>query len=192
MGHKKRNVDQLVVTRANTRGAYSYRTTALIPATSELAVRRMAARVHLDAFLASGVNRHLYRFVTLCGEGGTFPDDFDGEAHIPNVERPSHRRQCIVCHKRAPLAEFVVLDAKKRKRIGKHGWSCRSCQEAQANRWHRQPQTRIPRPALALYSRVCIDCGRDFETAYANALYCSDTCRWRTKQARHRDRKLVA
>lgn len=50
--------------------------TAYIPDTTDLALRRLSAYEYLDAYLRSGSEKNLSRFVRLVGEGGTFASDF--------------------------------------------------------------------------------------------------------------------
>jgi len=167
-------------------------TMALVPRTEELALRRVAAWSYLEQYRATDSHKALFRFVAICGEGGTFDSDFPASPwHILDHERPMLQRQCIGCHQRQPASAFRIVDPKRRKGRDGHGWLCTRCQVEWEHKLYHAQRPAEPQ-ARAQHTHECADCGGAFRSKYENQLYCSDTCRYRAQKARYRAGKRAA
>lgn len=189
------------------------RLTAHIPDTVELAERRAEAGKHLVRYHQSGNDRYLAWFVSLVGDGGTFPSDFPVIPEEPTGGRYSLRPQCWRCRQRKAWSSFMLTPrewAERKDRIRHHlpveelwhghsGW-CHSCRIERADNrpgrtWYRMPTERhgkiIAIDAPVTLMKVCECCGDEYETVHADQRYCSKTCRERAKKRRYRDREVA-
>lgn len=186
------------------------RLTAYIPDTVELAENRVEAWEHLVRFRQSGNDRWLGRFVSLVGDGGTFPSDFPVISHEPPGGRDGLRPCCARCRQRKRWASFMLTPselAERRERIrhGKpvepmwHGHSmwCHSCRVERADNkpgrtWYRTPTGRHLKVVAVdegrTFAKVCECCGTTYETAHRDQRYCSKTCKATAKKRRQRGR----